>query len=230
MSCEQNRVLLDAYVDNELDAAHAAEIEVHAAGCADCARALESLQILRRALRSLPSYRRRPRPFPRWAMTAGSLAAMLAVGVFLGLQLPRSAPPSGMAHDLVTSHVRSLMADHLFDVHSSDHHTVKPWFTGRLDYSPPVVDFAAQGFPLAGGRLDYLNGRVVAVLVYHRRQHVINYYVWPSAAPASKPAVASENGFNMVDWRAGGIEHWLISDLNAMELRQLAALTSSDKQ
>jgi anti-sigma factor RsiW len=130
-----------------------------------------------------------------------------------------------MAQAALDSHLRSLMPGHLTDVQSTDQHTVKPWFNGRLDYSPPVSDFAQQGFPLTGGRLDSLNGRTVAVLVYQRRQHLINVYVWP--APGSPDATAIESarqGYNMFHWTRAGMNWWVVSDLNGDELKTFANL------
>jgi anti-sigma factor RsiW len=118
------------------------------------------------------------------------------------------------------------MLNHLTDVPSTDQHTVKPWFSGKLDYSPPVRDLAARGFTLTGGRLDYLNGRTVAALVYQRRQHTINLFVWPVEARDRNPAVSSRQGFHLVTWRKGGMEYWAISDLNEAELLEFARALS----
>lgn len=131
-------------------------------------------------------------------------------------------------HDLLASHVRSLMPGHLTDVASTNRHNVKPWFNGRLDYSPPVYDLSDAGFPLVGGRVDYVGNRAVAVLVYQRRQHLISVYVWPSAADSGGGAehtpVQTRQGYHMLSWTSGGMTRWAISDLNEQELAELARL------
>ncbi len=128
-----------------------------------------------------------------------------------------------VARDVVNSHVRSLMGEgHLNDVASSDQHTVKPWFNGRLDFAPPVPDLAHTGFALAGGRLDYVNGRAVAALTYRNRLHVVNVFVWPSAAPDAAPVTATRKGYAVMHWTRGGMEHWAVSDMSSALLAPLA--------
>jgi anti-sigma factor RsiW len=130
-----------------------------------------------------------------------------------------------LAHEVLAGHLRSLMPGHLMDVASTDQHTVKPWFNGRVDFSPPVSDFAAAGFRLAGGRLDYLDGRTVAALVYRRRKHIVNVFVWPAAESGESTIDSTAmDGFNLMHWRRGGMNVWLVSDLNPAELRDLARL------
>jgi anti-sigma factor RsiW len=125
-----------------------------------------------------------------------------------------------LATQLITSHVRSLMANHLTDVASSDQHTVKPWLDAKLDFAPPVVDLSSEGFPLVGGRLDYLDNRPVAALVYQRHKHFINLFVWPVETGAARPAMAmSHQGFQLLHWADPDFNYWVVSDVNANDLQ-----------
>ncbi|HET7550079.1 MAG TPA: anti-sigma factor [Gemmatimonadaceae bacterium] len=174
----------------------------------------------------------------RWRLVALAASALLVVSTTYDIVAIRSAGRDivqrsasvgdAIAHDVLASHVRSLMPGHLTDVASSNRHNVKPWFNGRLDYSPPVYDLSDSGFPLIGGRVDYVGNRAVAVLVYQRRQHLISVYVWPSPADtdggAQRPPVQTRQGYHMLSWTRGGMTCWAISDLNEEELRELARL------
>ena len=164
--------------------------------------------------------------WPIGAAFAGGLAAALLLVQFQ-LQQDTTTP---LLQELVAGHIRSLQVAHLADVNSSDQHTVKPWFAGKLDYSPPVLDFAPQGFALAGGRLDYIGARPVAALVYRYQQHVVNLYIWPAPgtkdAPEARPA--NLQGFNVATWRLAGMQYWAVSDARAEELSALARLFSQD--
>jgi anti-sigma factor RsiW len=154
-----------------------------------------------------------------WAFlgVAASVALVALVAVKFVPRLQNSSPDQLLAQEVLASHVRSLMASHLTDVPSSDQHTVKPWFDGKLDFSPPVVDLSTQGFPLVGGRLDYLADRPVAALVYQRRKHFINLFIWPSTDQSAQKTVMRQ-GYNLIRWTHAGMTYWAASDLNYSEL------------
>jgi anti-sigma factor RsiW len=237
-------LLVQADLDGELAPAEAAEVAAHLAGCAACRAVQTRLAELSRELRvQLPRYAAPDRLRARLQVQAQPSAQRLrlglrrlqwrdGVGFGLGLALAASVllvtlPPSGPGNlaldEAVTSHVRALQPGHLTDVLSTDQHTVKPWFDGRTDFAPPVRDFAAEGFPLIGGRLDYLGRRPVAALVYRRDKHVIDLYVAPAAA-ASQRANGSRDGYNVIGWQAEGMSFMAVSDLNLAELQQFADL------
>lgn len=232
--------LLPAYLDQELGVADLLALEQHLDSCAACQSEFSAQRSVRGSLKSHAPYfsapdhlaqritmslpRHRPdTPGPtRWNlnwMNAGAvLVTLLALGWSGVLYLNQPSSQDRLVEELVSSHVRSLQVDHLSDVVSSDRHTVKPWFNGKLDFSPPVFDLASSGFPLVGGRLDYLNGRTVAVLVYRHNQHPINVYVWPNKAGATGLRIQERQGFHLIRWTADGMEYWAVSDLATNEL------------
>ena len=158
-----------------------------------------------------------------WAGVAAALAMAALVVWRLDPGVSRRSQNELLAQEVLSSHVRSLMANHLTDVPSSDQHTVKPWFNGKLDFSPPVKDLAAEGFPLVGGRLDYLNDRPVAALVYQRRKHFINLFIWPSDSGSGQKTVMRQ-GYNLFHWAQSGMTYWAVSDLNSSELQEFVHL------
>ena len=229
--CAEARRLLGARHDNELDPVSAVRVERHLAGCEACREDARSLERLGAALKDPSLVFTPPRAFSPALPTPGPrggvgrflpIAASLVAGSLLTLGALRFSSrsgerESGLAREIVAAQIRATLPGHLTDVVSSDRHTVKPWFAGKLDYSPPVIDLADEGFPLEGGRLDYLGGRTVAALVYGRRLHVINLFVWPSA-PISDDQTSSESGFHTVHWTAGGMAFWAVSDLESADL------------
>jgi anti-sigma factor RsiW len=247
LNCQEAHRLIHPYLDGELDLVRSLEIEAHLQDCQTCARGYNELRSLHSAVsdtalrfeppaalrnrilegvRSESEVTNRPLRLPwRWMIPAVSFAALLMVAWILGDVLSRPSTSDLVAQEIVSSHVRSLMEKHLTDVPSSDQHTVKPWFDGRLDFSPPVKDLASADFSLVGGRLDYVGNRPVAALVYQRRQHYINVFVWPSngASDASGRALVRQ-GYNLISWSNAGMNYWAISDLNLAELQQFVQL------
>jgi anti-sigma factor RsiW len=232
MICEHVARDLDAYVDRELDAAADAAVRDHIGACPACRGRVAEREALGRLIRSAPYYaasdRLRMRVAARTARStsirrlvtwAAAAVVVLSVGGGIALQRSAAARANALVEDAVNGHVRSLMDGRLFDVRSTDQHTVKPWFQGRIDFAPPVADLASAGFPLVGGRVDRLGGRAVAALVYQRRQHVINVFVSP-ASESRGPASASIRGFHVRHWTRDGMAFWAVSDVNDAELTE----------
>jgi anti-sigma factor RsiW len=246
---ENIRELLHAYVDGELDLANTRETERHLQSCADCRGTEKAIRELRTALTSQgPTYRapthlrRNVRAALRreaksseqklspWLMFAtGAAFAALILGFAL-LQTTRAARTDAILSQVVANHVRSLLAAQLVDVVSSNQHTVKPWFDGKIDFAPEVRDLSANGFPLAGGRLDYLDGKTIAALVYHRDKHPINLFISPTlTSRTTSPTAAVRRGYNVLSWTNNGMTYWAVSDLNQTELREFTELIRAAK-
>jgi anti-sigma factor RsiW len=247
MSCAKPRELVHAYLDGELDVVRSVEMEEHLKECTTCADAHDALRSLRSELsvqelsfKAPPSLHKQVRKALRveaksdgsswatgwrWLSAALPVAAVAVLALGVLPLLKRSGGDDRLIDEVISGHVRSLMVEHLTDVASSNKHTVKPWFDGKLDFSPAVVDLADHGFPLLGGRLDYVEGRPVAALVYGRHKHFINLFVWPSpVVSAGEEETVLRHGFTLINWSAGGMTYWAVSDLNPAELGEFAGL------
>jgi len=239
MTCDEAEILLHALIDGELDAGHAREVEAHIAGCAACAAELAAYremkkavagadlrytappQLRRRIEAALPQTTQAPsrRAVLRGFAMGSAVSAIAATG--LVAVVLRNDDAQRIESEIVSAHLRSLQAGHLTDVISTDQHTVKPWFNGKLDVSPPVVDLTAQGFTLIGGRLDYVDARAIGAIVYRRRAHVINLFVAQTASTERRAAkLDTIQGFNIRRWSDRGLNYWAVSDLAADELAE----------
>ena len=248
MNCAECEILLHALIDGELDAGHTSEVESHVAGCRACAEKLKSFRVMQSAMAaanlkeaapahlrsrieaalpasSAPAAGRRKLFEPSRRGFFGGVAAgtvlsgALAASIFLTVM--RNDREGMVANEVVSAHIRSLQPGHLVDVETSDQHTVKPWFNGKVDVAPPVIDLTGQGFTLLGGRLDYVNGEPVACIVYQRRKHIINLFV-AQRLGATQVSVKAEKiqGYNVLHWSDGGLDFWAVSDIDGGELAE----------
>ena len=251
MPCDVKQTELASFFDGELQGTAQGSLARHVASCSTCSQNLHRLCVMRDMLRKespvvpdglaakinemldseigngapssvIPPLRWRP-----LALAASYIAVALAAG-FLGTMLVSwQRATDGVTHDVVAAHVRALMQDAPFQVASSDQHTVKPWFAGRAEFSPQVRDFAAQGYTLVGGRLDYVDGHRVAAVVYRHDKHLVDLMMWPSRVPDSAPEFSTTDGFHLAAWVAGGLEARAISDMGSDEMKAFAGLASA---
>jgi anti-sigma factor RsiW len=246
VQCRDLQAVLNAYSDGELDLVRHLQAEHHLAECAECAAREQSLRQLREAIavaplvhhapdslrtrvRSIVSVTTRPQSRRLWplilAATGGAIAASALMAIVLAVWGSTALHDDRLADQLLAAHVRSLQVGHLTDVASSNRHTVKPWFRGKLDFSPQVPDLADHGFPLTGGRLDYAADRPVAALVYAHRQHVINLFVWAASVDDARTLrPAGRQGFHVRAWHQDGMAYGAVSDLNPEELDEFVRL------
>ncbi len=249
--CTSIEFLLQADLDGELGPEGAATLATHLANCPVCqARQAALIRLsarlrnelpyhaapprLREAIQAAAAKAATPRQRENWLRAATNWlrlllpvggAAALAAALALIVIVPGG---TNITESVIASHIRALQPGHLMDVISTDQHTVKPWFNGKVDFSPPVKDLAAQGFPLIGGRLDFLAGRPVAALVYHRAKHVIDLYIWPTSSKAAAPEQAGErSGYNFVRWSQGDMVFWAVSDVEKAQLADFVRLWRS---
>lgn len=249
MNCALSQTTLHGYFDGELDAVRSAEFERHLESCAECQAELKEVESLRTLLHTSnlhtpasPQLRQRIRKqitgdegarrvksitARRWFLfpAFGALAATAAAVLITFFVFQSRNESTRVTAELIDAHVRSLQPGHLTDVVSTDQHTVKPWFDGKVDFIPPVTDFAQQGYPLVGGRLDVVDSHSVAAVVYSRRKHLINLFVWPyHEKERTMDASGFSHGYNWTSWRTGDMQFCLISDVSASDLHELEGM------
>jgi len=253
MNCQDLRMYLSAYLDDELDIAESLRLEKHIAECRACRQTQEAQFALRSALRNpdlyfepspgfasriasivnseakkiarqeSPWYDRFLLPSFRWASAVAAMAIIVTAGTLVILNNVRSSHEQLVASAALTGHIRSLQPGHLVDVPSSDRHTVKPWFQGKLDFAPPVPDLSELGWVLIGGRLDYIDGHTAAAVIYQRRMHNINVFLWPHHGPSDDHIQPEDaQGYQILHWNGSDMTYWVVSDLNREELMDFA--------
>ncbi len=246
MNCDQS-LQTQAYLDGELGAADALKTEEHVENCAECQALAADHADLKAAMAGAQYYRApaalrakindaldaetkviplKPRNKGSFWLGAGSGAGGMAIAASLAFLL--LAPANTMVSDLGDAHVRSLMGEHLIDVASSDHHTVKPWFAGHADVSPPAEDFKADGFTLVGGRIDYVHGARAAVVVYRHGAHIINLFTWADHN-VRLPGTGSRDGYRMIFWKQKDLELAAVSDVDPAELDRFVDLVKKSQ-
>jgi anti-sigma factor RsiW len=239
MNCDEAKVLLHGLVDNEVDPEHANRIETHMGDCAGCAAQLRLHRAMRRLMANadlrfpaLPGLRTRIKATLPVAATAPSRRTLFrgfafgsalsaAAAALIMIAVIRSDQDQVIVSDVVSAHLRSLQANHLTDVQSSDQHGVEPWFNDRLGIAPPVPDLTTKGFNLIGGRIDYVLGKAVAAIVYRRSDHVINLFVAQGAEAEQSARVETMQGFNVALWSERGLNLCIVGDVSAEELEDL---------
>jgi len=255
VSCKLSQDLMDAYLDGEVDLVRSLEIEQHVKECSACAHAYERRRSFVTAIKTAPLAYQAPDGLAQdvreairraagaetisetkpdrvrswnwnsWLYGIGCAGALALVFLTTIPHLYGPSVDDRLGQEVVSAHVRSLMANHLTDVQTSNQHVVKPWFNGKLDFSPTVRDFSDRGFPLAGGRMDYLNNRSAAAIVYYRGAHPINLFIWPSKpGETQKEKIFTRQGYHLIRWSEGGMTYWAISDVNAQELKDFVEL------
>jgi mycothiol system anti-sigma-R factor len=253
MDCNQTRNYMHGDLDREIDPVTSAGIAAHLKTCADCARAYSAQTSLRAAVKKQAAYYAAPEslaarirknipaaadeaaqkraPRQPWFPLFAAVAATAVISWTVALQLETGSRDERIAEQVIAGHARATLTNHLTDVASSDQHTVKPWLSSKLDFSPPATDLTAAGFPLVGARLDYVDSRPVAALVYGHRQHVINLFVWPDekAGAAAGMRPSSKQGFNLLHWGNAGMTFWAISDLNQADIKKFAETYAAAK-
>lgn len=247
--CDDIRPLIHAMFDGELDAANVARCEGHLQSCEQCANELSSIKALHRTISAVPASFKAPdhlryridtmlkqhvrkssaplgnaltSQIRNWLWPLSSIAVMF-LAMLLAFQHSGSSHHELLLDEVVASHVRSLQENHLIDVENSNQHVIKPWFAGRIDYSPAVIDLSQKGFELVGARLDYLQHRKVSALVYRHGAHVINLFSWPSGEATKAPRLFAKQGYNIGYWDRDGMSYWAVSDMNSVELAEFAA-------
>jgi len=248
MNCHDAHLVMHGYLDGELDPSVSLQYEQHIGVCPTCRKALAEQQAMQAAMKADSLYFKAPTNLRdrvraslkkqsgaravrfRWRWVGAAACVALCIGLGFGLARLGFAPSvrERLTQEVASAHIRSLQAEHIVDVPSSDRHTVKPWFNGKLDFSPPMPDLEKEGFPLVGGRLDYLNGRPVAALVYRRREHLINVFVWPNSGTESGDVrEETRQGYHLLHWSGADMNYWMVSDLNPLELSELAQRISA---